>query len=429
MVQNIVLLGYGTIGKCVFDLLTLDAPFIYRKTGLDFKSIKIHIVDMLLPKPFETNGAIVNLIQTKLKTKDFTSLLRKIDVRPMDLVIDLTSCTGTRDIIKKVAVDFQACYICTAIEGWNGWMFPMPQMVSHVATLKKHLPNGSPTVLITHGMNPGMVSHFALLALDIIGAKESKNIKTLYITETDTQVRKKNGRKKSAPLPVAVPHLTVTRPNMPKRIISTWGPQNFVDEMNALPTHVLAGKVAKGKRRAYKTTIESLIFSPQENDLVRFNGHIVTHEESFTLNNFLKHNYGTKADIAFVYKPTEPSLKSFLAKGTACRRGERKGLLLKGSDVRGYDTVGIYMELFNGKSVWVGNSCEAGFAVNDSIRKKHHNATTMQVAAGVISGIYALCKAPNMGFCFPEEIPRNLRNDLLQFSERYYGKITIITNL
>ena len=422
---KLILLGYGTIGKCVFDLLTLDHSYIKRKTGLDVIALDVYIIDRVIPKPFQTNGAKVNIMEIKLSKKSLKELFASLDLSVGDIVIDLTSCTGTRDIIKEVSIRNKACYICTALEGWNGWMYEMPEMVKHTETLKKFLPTGSPTVLLTHGMNPGMVSHFALEAVNILGKSKASDITRIHITETDTQkMSKKDGRKSS--LPIAVPRLTVTRPSMPKRIISTWGPQNFVDEMNARPSYVDHGKVTQGKRRAFRVQRESLIYDVQHESVVPYKGYVVTHEETFTLNNYFRKTYDTRADIAFIYKPTSASLKSFLAKGVRCKPGERKGLLLKGPGVTGYDTVGIYMETKDGKTLWIGNACKAGFAANDAIRRKHHNATTMQVAAGVLAGLFVICKAPRLGLRYPEDIPAHLRKDLLHFSERYYGKIHIM---
>jgi len=417
-----VLLGYGTIGKCVFDILTLDSEFLKDVLGYDLSKHNIVIIDKTLPKDHFQQLRNVQAIQFSLKKENLTQLFNSIQLIKGDIVVDLTSCTGTRDIIKKVSVDLGANYICTALEGWNGWMYEMPKMVSHIATLKKSLPPGSPTVLLTHGMNPGMVSHFALMGLGIVGKGKAKDLKILHITETDTQTiadAEKRG------LPIAVPRLTVTRPLMPKNIISTWGPQNFVDEMNALPMYVTNGKISKGRNRAYRNVIPSFIYNADTGKIETYEGHIVTHEESFTLNNHLKTQFGSKSDIAFVYKPTDQSLKSFLKKGCKMKPGERKGLLLKGENVVGVDTVGVYMSFLDGDQLWIGNACRAGYAPTEQLRKRFHNATTMQVAAGVLSGLWVISKAPNMGMLFPEEIPDQLRKGLLQISERYYGQIVI----
>lgn len=422
MKRKIFLLGCGTIGKCVLDILVYDKKYIKKMTGFDISISEILVFDKVFTDTIHANGLIqVQYIKHVLKRKTLNKLFSTYGLNKNDVVIDLTSCTGTRDIVKQVAVVFGACYICTALEGWNGLMYPMQEMVKHVGSLKKYLPSGSPTVLLTHGMNPGMVSHFVLLGLDHFSSIDKKFIKTVHITEIDTQILPKNGKGV-----VAVPTLTVTRPNMAKNILSTWGPQNFVDEMNAKPHYVESSRTTVGTRRAFNTERESKIYDPVQNHVVPFKGHIVTHEESFTINNFLKSKgYGRRREVSFLYKPTEPSLKSFLKSGHAMKRGERKGLLLKGKGVKGFDTVGIYMESETGKSIWVGNSCEAGFAPNEQVRKRYHNATTLQVAAGVLSAFYVICKNGKLGLRYPEDIPRSLRDNLLPFSERYYGKIIV----
>src|SRR6478609_301367 len=448
MIKKIVLLGYGTIGKCVFDLLTLDNIYIRDTLGLDVQQMPIIVIDRYLPSTEEKarlskRGRNIHWIEYALKKDTLKPLFESISLEQHDLVIDVTSCTETRLIVKLVAYFFKACYICTALEGWDGWIYPMPEMVSKVAQLKEVLPDDGrhPSVLVTHGMNPGMVSHFAIQAVKMIPENERKSISIMHITETDTQ-KVVNSAVNRRNLAVAVPKLIKRDSRITKDIISTWGPQNFVDEMNTNPYYVQKGRTTKDKKRSLLCPLDSFIYDPVTDGIVSYTGYNVTHEETFTLNNYLKSNIGAKANLAFIYKPSDISFKSLISSNrgngnsksrskskrkNSAARCNRKGLLLKGPDVRGYDTVGIYVQTQTGRKVWVGNACSAGYAPTDAIKERYHNATTMQVAAGVMSAIYVISKAPNLGFRYPEEIPDALRPGLLSFSERYYGKITIKT--
>jgi len=433
MKNKIVLLGYGTIGKCVLDVLLLDADHIRKQVGIDPLQAEIVVVDREIDVPSHLDYVNVRWMQKRLNKKSLRDLFDDISLKQRDIVIDLTSCTGTRDIVKQVAAVRGANYINTAMEGWNGWMYEMPKMIKHAETLRELLPRGTATALLTHGMNPGMASHFAMLGVEMFRAIgiHPRNIAIVHITEIDTQRmvhKRRKGNKNNATdlidgLPLAVPRLTVNRPSMPRNIVSTWGPQNFADEMNATPTFVDRGMPTKTRRRAYRTLVPSMIYDPDKRTLIPFCGHLVTHEETFTINNHLKMRYGTRADIAFVYKPTDVSLKSLIEKGCRLKPGQRKGFLLKGKNVVGYDTVGVYMESIDGKGLWIGNACETGHAVNGRLAEKHHNATTMQVTAGVMGGLFAIVRSPRLGFCYPEEISFKLRRDMLKFVERYIGKI------
>lgn len=434
MINKIVLLGYGTIGKCVFDLLVLDHKYIHDHLGLDVLQNPLFVIDKHLPpeKPF---SHLKNLfwIETKLEKNSLYDIFHSIDLKKGDLVIDLTSCTETRQIVKMVACRFHACYICTAIEGWGGWIYPMPQMVSNVATLIDLLPNDGnhPSVLLTHGMNPGMVSHFAILATKLLHAHDRKDVKTLHITEIDTQVilssKERTKEMTRNNLSVAVPNLIKRRSGISKDIISTWGPQNFVDEMNTPPIYVSKGRTVKGRKKSLLSPIASFIYDPLTQRMISYQGYNVTHEETFTINNYLKKTFDAKSDIAFVYKPTDVSYRTLLSNsGVHVSSKKRKGLLLKGPNVVGYDTVGIYLETHSGKRIWVGNACKTGYAANNDIKRRYHNATTMQVAAGVMAALYVISKRPNLGLRYPEDIPDNLRQGLLSFAERYFGEIIII---
>lgn len=420
------MIGYGTIGKCVLDILLLDSKFIKDNIFPDFQSIKLIVVDAK-HKSTEPLYKNVQWVIEKLTNKNVKQFFKKLSLNVGDIVIDLTSCTGTKDIVREVCQVYNALYVCTALEGWNGYMYPMHKMVTYVGSLKKKHGKGKSTALLTHGMNPGMVSHFMKKGLQVFTEEEKKMIKNVHITEIDSQKMKN-----LSDAPVAVHHLTQSRPKMSKNIYSTWGPQNFADEMNAVPIHVKKKRASKNRKRAYKETTPSMIFDPKTKSIQPFNGHIVSHEEVFTMNNFLKQNdYGDNHNVAFIYKPCQQSFDSLVNENNLTGNAikiKRKGYLIKGPDVEGYDTVGVLITLTNNKAVWVGNSCKAGFAVNEELRKKFHNATTIQVAAGVLSGLFILSKAPNLGVIYPEDVPEELTDMAILFSERYYGPVELLLN-
>lgn len=428
MKQKIFLLGYGTIGKCVLDILVHDTKYIKKITGVDLaKQFRILVFDKRITDCIEIDNMKqqVTFIETKLKhgkQKNLKHIFATYGLCPGDIVIDLTSCTGTKDIVKEVS-SLGACYISTALEGWNGYMLPMSEMVRNVGTLREKIGRGCPTCILTHGMNPGMVSHFAIIGLSLMSHIDKVRLKNLYITEIDTQ-RLPPGSKPT----LAVPQLTVNRPLMGKTILSTWGPQNFVDEMNSTPYYVKNGRTFHGKRRAFNTIETSSIYDPESKAIVPYEGYVVTHEEAFTINNYLrKKGYGEKQTVAFIYKPTESSLVSFLKKGYPMKHGERKGMLIKGEGMTGYDTVGVLLESSTGRRIWVGNSCDSSslFPFSKTLQARNHNATTVQVAAGVLAGLSVIFKNSQLGFLYPEDIPEGYRDSLVEVSTRYYGDIII----
>src|SRR6478609_5349507 len=171
--RKIALLGYGTIGKCVLDLLLLDRSYIERESkkwnvAIDMFSYEYYIIDCQFTENFTTPRHLADLdvtikfIPFKLKKDNLCLLFADIGLTKGDIVIDLTNGTDTRLLVKIIAAKFGSCYVGTALEGWHGYMYPMPEMVSYISLLKKYLPSGTPTVMLTHGMNPGMVSHFAI---------------------------------------------------------------------------------------------------------------------------------------------------------------------------------------------------------------------------------------------------------------------------
>ena len=423
--KTIFIFGCGTIGACVLDCLVFGKG-LFKKAQLDITDYNICIVDRLFRKEvtdfYDKLGdakrpTFITTSFSKAKLKDN---LDHINICDSDIILDLTSGTGTKDFIKEICIRRGARYLCTATEGWGGYISEMDEAVREIGTLKKRLGAGSPTALLTHGMNPGLVSHFAMDLLDSFTDAEKRALKTIHITEIDTQ---RFTNKKEAPK-MSVPKLISTLPNMGSFVVSTWGPQNFADEMCARPRYVQNGRVVSGKRRAYRSLEQSFIYDPDIKEVRPFVGCKVTHEEAFTMFYHLKRlNYHKGTSIAFVYQPTSESLESLLSQQRGIKRYSRKGMLLRGKSLVGHDTVGIYIKSDTGREAWMGNTCHAGFAPIAELKPRYHNATTYQVAAGVLSGLAYLLKHPKMGLTWPEEVSSQHRQDLLSFASKWMGRI------
>lgn len=420
--QRFIIIGYGTIGKCVLDLLLLDSTFIENCFAHPVISqASFLIIDSRYQK-MPTHAQNVEFLQWNIKKENLRSLFEQIGLNKTDIIIDLTNGISTVGMLRSVA-SFSARYINTAVEGWGGWG-DMPAMISRLFSLQKRIHKGMPSMLISHGMNPGMVSHFLIEAMKSLTPKEKMNLSTVHITEVDTQKFCKNASGKPV---VAVPKLMSVVPRMPRRILSTWGPQNFVDEMTAPPILVKNGRNHNIKSKAYLTTLNSCILSPEKKSMVPYEGNLVTHEETFTMNRYLQEKYALNPTVVFVYRCTESSYKTLVKRETNASKKPKKGYLIKGAGLEGYDTVGVYLDnSYSARKIWMGNVCRTNYAANDAIRRQLHNATTMQVAAGVLAGLYALMECPNLGLLFPENVPEKVRKNMIKIAERYFGPVETI---
>src|SRR6185312_9690675 len=199
---RVVIIGFGSIGQGVL-------PLIFRH--IDIKPSQITIVTAAERGHAEAAELGVRFVIEPLTRDNYTSVLDPL--------------LGAGDFLLNVSVDVSsvalvefcqrkgALYLDTCIEPWpGGYTDPSlsPSQRSNYAlreaalALRQRYPRG-PTAVLTHGANPGLVSHFVKKALvDLArtadpaaapvardgwgGLAERLGIKVIHIAERDTQV-------------------------------------------------------------------------------------------------------------------------------------------------------------------------------------------------------------------------------------------------
>ena len=235
-----------------------------------------------------------------------------------DFVLNLSVDVSSVALI-KLCHEKGALYLDTCIEPWPGGYtdpnIPASRRTNYalreeVLELRKGWSNG-PTAVITHGANPGLVSHFVKQALlDIaedtghrrrrpagprgLGERSRRDlgIKVIHIAERDTQVS--------------------SRPKMPGEFVNTWSVDGFVSE-GSQPAELGWGTHERHfprDGRQHDFGRKSAIFLTQPGCATRvrtwtpeaghFHGFLITHGESISISDFLTVRQNDRA----VYRPT-----------------------------------------------------------------------------------------------------------------------------
>ena len=138
-----------------------------RITVLDFEDVRPKIEDSL--------KAGVNFKQARLTQENYASMLGEL-VGPGDIIIDLSWNVETFDLLAWCA-EHDVRYINTSLEEWDPYgdienKSPYERSLysrqMRVRLLKNRLNSQSkpsPTAIMDHGANPGLVSHFTKRAL------------------------------------------------------------------------------------------------------------------------------------------------------------------------------------------------------------------------------------------------------------------------
>ncbi len=448
------MLGCGSVGQCTLPLVRrhVDMP-ADRITVMDFEDVRPKIEDSL--------HAGVIFKQTRLTQDNYASTLREL-VGPGDIIIDLSWNVETLDMLAWCA-EHDVRYLNTSLEEWDPYgdienKSPYDRSLysrqMQIRLLKARLASEakpSPTAVIDHGANPGLVSHFTKRALleiaatmlkeglpaatglnrrafeKLIGAAEGQSegsfarlsqatgTKVIHIAERDTQVS--------------------SRPKAVDEFVNTWSIEGFYEEGTApaemgwgtherrLPEHAHAPVGGPGNQiflaqPGIRTFVHSWV--PAGGPII---GMVVRHAESFTISDYLTVWDDTTEGRRAIYRPTVhyaymPCDNAILSLYELTMRNYRlqPALRIMSDEITGgMDELGVLLMGHGLTSWWTGSQLSI-HETRDMIQGQ--NATTLQVAAAVLGGLVFVIGNPRKGILVPDELPYK---EILDVAGPYLG--------
>src|ERR1700744_1718248 len=158
---RIVMVGFGSIGQGVL-------PLILRHIGTSAERVTIVTADEA--GRAEAAKAGVKFVNGPLTRENYRARLEPL-LAAGDFLLNLSVDVSSIALV-KLARERGALYLDTCIEPWaGGYTDPnaTPEARSNYAmrleALKLRTPGKAPTAVLTHGANPGLVSHFLKQAL------------------------------------------------------------------------------------------------------------------------------------------------------------------------------------------------------------------------------------------------------------------------
>lgn len=409
---RVVVLGCGSIGQALVPLIGRHLEGIYGR-------LMVLSADEAGRNITERCGA--KFVHAHLRPGNYRSTLKNF-VSGGDLLLNLSIDIYSVDLIRFCA-ERDVLYVDTSIEPWPG-VFDNPMLKLHQRTnfairekaldLASELGPDSPTAVIDHGANPGMVSHFvkrALINLDRelrSGTANPKtreewaqlarelNITTIQISERDTQASH--------------------RPKKQGEFINTWSIDGFVDELMQ-PAEYSRGTFEKHRlkggreHRAGSGTI--YLDRPGASTFARswvpsigsFQGLLVSHDEAFSLADYFTLSDGDgplyRPSVMFIYHPCDDAMLSALElEGNGWMMQPHRRRL--GADiVTGADELGVLLAGHSRNAYWYGSYLPIGDARRNV---EYANATTMQVVAGALAAVLWVIENPRRGVLEPEAL-------------------------
>jgi homospermidine synthase len=323
-------------------------------------------------------------------------------------------------------------YLDTCIEPWAGGYTEknktMYQRTNHAlrkSALDLRKNNNSTTAIICNGANPGLVSQFVKQALlniaqdngiytqpknqvEWANLAKDLNIKAIHIAERDTQIS--------------------NLPESATEFRNTWSVDGIISE-GMQPSELAFGTHEKKLplNASYCENDSNVIYLHQPGFVTRvrtwtpilghFHGYLITHNESISLNHFLRVQDNNKIiycpTVHYSYHPCDETVWSIeqLRNCEFQLPSPANMKVLQNEIVDGVDELGVLLMGNKKGAYWYGSRLSIHQAKELA---KFNTATSLQVNAGVLAGIMWAINNPNSGIVEPEQLDHQYIMDIVK---------------
>lgn len=437
---KILVIGCGGVAQCVLPILLklIEMP-AQKITVIDFEDNR-HKIAHILEKG-------VRYVQQRITSKNYGAILQHY-LSPGDICLDLAWNLDTCALVDWCH-HHNVSYLNTSVEVWNPFDGNYSQSLSHQTLYSRHMAlremikkwgsHRGPTIIVDHGANPGLVSHFTKQALLEIGEKiistefndkrkaqltealSTENfpalayltgVKTIHISERDTQITKD--------------------PKQVNEFVNTWSVCGLIEEglapaelgwgthekylpHNAVEHHEGPKNQIFLAQRGVNTWVRSWV--PSNGEII---GMVIRHGEAFSISESLtiwqdgKVSY--RPTVHYAYCPCDSAINSLHELKMRSYLPQEKQRILNNEIISGIDELGCLLMGHDLNAWWIGTILDI-----ETARKlvPGQNATTVQVAGGVAAAIVYMIKHPNEGFCLPDHLNHR---EILEVAKPYLGQ-------
>ncbi len=436
--NKILIIGYGSVSQCTLPILidTIDVP-LKNITLIDFEDKSKAL------KKYTAQG--LKYVREKITPENLGQVLSKY-LDNGGLLIDLAWNIGANDIIKWCH-DNEVLYVNTSVELWDpteGIYTKSPFEKSlywrqmQLRELSRDWKN-APTAVIDHGANPGLISHFVKQALLDIAARISLDKKVSPQDEEEIVhlAKERDFARLAKKLDIKVIHCSerdtqiANRPKEVNEFVGTWSIEGLREEGTA------PAEIGWGTHERKMPPLANIppcgpknqIFLPQMgiNTWVRswipdeeIIGMMIRHGEAFGLSDRLTVWEDGKAiyrpTVNYAYMPCHDTLSSLWELRGRNYELQPRIRIMTNEIISGEDTLGALLMGHSYNSWWTGSSLSIEEARSLA---PGQNATTLQVAAGIIAAILWMIENPREGIKLPDDLPHDF---VLDIAKPYLGK-------
>lgn len=427
---RIIMIGFGAIAQGTL-------PLLLRHVAIDPARIIVVTADAASRDVAAAHG--VDFRVAPLTRDGFTAILDPL-VGPGDFILNLSVDVSSVDLA-DYAMRRGALYLDTCMETWAASTERTHRHRTNTdlyreARRLRATHAGGPTAVLCHGANPGLVSHFVKRGLlDLAAAAghageeprrrsewatlaRTLGVRVIQISERDTQ--------------------RAAQPRAEGEFIGTWSIDGLLGEgeqpaelgwgthETGLPPdgRLLGGTEGRTKgiavaldRPGFETRVRSWVPS-----CGTFEGMMLTHEEVISLSDYFsleeEGRLAYRPTCFYAYRPCDDTWSSIATHeiGGAWPDVSARRILMD-EITEGTDELGVLLIGAASGAYWYGSRLSI-----EEVRARApaNNATTLQVVAGVLSGLVWAIENPSRGPVHPEEM--DFRR-VLAVAEPYLGRV------
>ncbi len=455
--KKIVQLGFGAVGKSFFEKVSKEIKF-------DINKYFVISRDKLEYSFFiELGGNINNFIVADINRNNFKKVFSNY-IDEGDFLIDFADGVGTRDFVEWCA-NKNVMYLNTGETDWEDNWYSIFEENLKKNELRNNLKQNSKVnkypIVLQHGNNPGLVSHFVKSGLEYIVKKQFK--KNEYLNKL---LKENKFNELAKELKLKEIHVNDKDYQKVKdifdenKLYSTWSVDSFFFEMLSEATANI-GTDEKYYNEENCKMIDLKNGFLEFKDLAinkvgktyypkgKFEAYLVPHEETITIAKNLEVKKGEETiyrpTVVFLYSPCEyaiqylknakvnsdyipdfhtmQDIKSF--DNNPVIRGfkypERAEIIYKEKIKYATEYVGVLLLGSEFNPVWVGNRIKKNFLYKDKKASFWQTPTITPVAMSALAASCWMIKNKDKGgIYFPDDIKEY--NEIIHFAEKYISK-------
>lgn len=426
---RLVFVGFGSVGQGTL-------PLILRHIGMPPQRITILTADERGRREAESYG--IRFIVDPLTRENYVAKLEPLLGRG-DFLLNLSVDVSSAALI-EFCLQRGVMYLDTCIEPWHGMYtdgsLPLTQRSNYglreqVLAFRKRYPADSATVIPTHGANPGLISHWVKqglvnIASDLWGevtipkTREEwarlamkLGVKVIHCAERDTQVAEPRKRR--------------------FEFCNTWSVDGFVSE-GRQPSELGWGTHERhfppdGRRHEYGCDAAIYLERPGMSVKVRswtpsegpYHGFLITHGEAISIADY----FTLRENGRVIYRPTchyayHPCDDAVLSNHEMAGKNwvlQPKWRIFMEEIYDGVDELGALLMGHPKGAYWYGSQ----LSIQEARRlAPYNNATSLQVAAGVLGALVWAIENPRAGIVDPDDLDYRR---VLDIADPYLGNV------